>query len=56
MRLSGDEVVSLKPFPACSVTFHSISQPRKPTGPKDLVAPGTNAGQAKVLPSCGHLL
>ena len=25
MRLSGDEVVSLKPFPACSVTFHSIS-------------------------------
>ena len=46
--------MSLKPFPCCSGTFHSISQPRQPTGPKNLVAPGTNVGQAEVLPPCGH--
>ena len=44
--------MSLKPFPSCSGTFHSISHPRKPTGPKDLAAPGTSVGQAK----CCHLV
>ena len=46
--------MSLKPFPCCSGILHSISQPRKPTGPKDLVASGTDVGQAKVQPPCGH--
>ena len=45
--LYGEKVVRLKPLPLCSGTFHSISQPRKQTCAKTLVAFRHQAGPEK---------